>query len=763
MIDRTVEKALYPQRQVNSVLGNIANDTSLLSGLEYPLDSNDFVMSIQKVIFKTISNLVAENNIHEITPVTIDNYLKPYPTNYATWQKDGAEYLQQIKELAERSTYESDAKLIKKYSLLRRLEEEGVSVQDLFDYTTTDLKQLDEQAEKINELDMQDILEHYTSRLMKVREEIGETSGNNVRFEAKDDIDSLLERLNNDPVMGYPFSNSAYNGLFRGMRAGKYMLRSATSGGGKAVALDTKIPTPSGEYILAKDVKIGTELLSRQGKPTKVTGVYLQKPTMLYKVTTEDGRVQILHPDHLVPYYDKDGDIINAPLSHIMEYYSSTIYNIPLLANAIDYPAVEHDISPKEFVDVLDSIPYAASREYLLGKSFLVDSIDNRIALFNAFADKYLYNNYNGKNFMTIDNSVIYDYVLDLMDGLGIKHYEYGLDTFAVDFMSKGTMIVSIESYHVAKSVCFTVDNDEHLFLINNFMVTHNTRLSVKDMINVAMDEIYVIGKGWQKTNTNFPTLFISTELNKDELQTIILAYLTGLTTTRIEEGNFNAGEKERLDHAIEVIKRSKMYFEYIEDFSVSDVQMTIEDYVNRYDVNYVVFDYIQNSPKMSRTAQDSFGHNLREDEILQQLSRNLKRLAEKYDIFILSATQLNAEGQSGVDNESSRTSASLRGSKAVADKIDYGIVSAHVRAIDLKKLDPVLKEVGIDKKPTFGHFVYKNRAGLTGVIIWTKINLGNMREDIMFITDYNYQLIEDVKLIEGVLRDEQLSEEEDF
>ena len=67
---------------------------------------------------------------------------------------------------------------------------------------------------------------------------------------------------------------------------------------------------------------------------------------------------------------------------------------------------------------------------------------------------------------------------------------------------------------------------------------------------------------------------------------------------------------KTETEHAVEVIKRSNMYFVYVEDFSTVDIQMTIEEYVVRHNIKFAVFDYIQNSLN-SQSFQESYGHNL--------------------------------------------------------------------------------------------------------------------------------------------------------
>ena len=48
---------------------------------------------------------------------------------------------------------------------------------------------------------------------------------------------------------------------------------------------------------------------------------------------------------------------------------------------------------------------------------------------------------------------------------------------------------------------------------------------------------------------------------------------------------------------------------------------------------------------------------------------------------------------------------------------------------------------------PNMSYYVFKNRGGKwKSIIIWTKLNMGTMREVDCFVTDYNYELIPDIE-----------------
>ena len=68
--------------------------------------------------------------------------------------------------------------------------------------------------------------------------------------------------------------------------------------------------------------------------------------------------------------------------------------------------------------------------------------------------------------------------------------------------------IVKIEKLNYSEEMtCFYVDNEEHLFLMNDYIVTHNTRSMIADACSIACNQIYNIEKGeWEPNGTREPT-----------------------------------------------------------------------------------------------------------------------------------------------------------------------------------------------------------------------------------------------------------------
>lgn len=294
---------------------------------------------------------------------------------------------------------------------------------------------------------------------------------------------------------------------------------------------------------------------------------------------------------------------------------------------------------------------------------------------------------------------------------------------------------------------CFTVDNDDSLFLMNDFIVTHNTRTMIADACYFACNEIYDEMFGWIKNGTSEPTLYISTEQEKEEIQTMMLAFLSAVNEEHILNGTYVGDEEERVLHAAEIISKAPLYIEELPDFSLKDVEDTIKKNIREHDVKYVCHDYIMTSLKiLEEVTKRSGGVKLREDNILFMLSRRLKDLANKYGVFILSATQLNGSYQ---DSETPDQNL-LRGAKSIADSIDLGMILLPVRQNDLDSLESVLASNAFEK-PNLKISVYKNRRGrYKGVYLWCRADLGTCRVKPMFCTDYMYEVIsiEDLKIM---------------
>ena len=273
------------------------------------------------------------------------------------------------------------------------------------------------------------------------------------------------------------------------------------------------------------------------------------------------------------------------------------------------------------------------------------------------------------------------------------------------------------------------------------------SRSSLADGCNMVSDRIYDWNKKeWIPTGESQPVLFISTELEKEEIQDIILAHVSGVDQDRIEEWSDITPEEESiLDESAKYIENYNYYIEYMPDFTIDLISETIEKYVLNYGIVACFFDYINDSPSLYEYYYNKTHTRLRTDQILFLFSAALKSVCNKFNVYLGSATQLN----DNYKEDNNKDAGALKGSKAIIEKADGGILALPVTHKDLKRLKPILESDGSFGSliPNMSYYIFKNRGGKwKTIIIWTKLNMGTMREVACFVTDYNYELITDIE-----------------
>lgn len=253
-------------------------------------------------------------------------------------------------------------------------------------------------------------------------------------------------------------------------------------------------------------------------------------------------------------------------------------------------------------------------------------------------------------------------------------------------------------------------------------------------------------------------TLFIVTEMDKEELQSIILAYLSGVNESHILTGKYDFGELSRVKFAAKIMKMYSGYLliEEISDPNLVNIEATIKKYATIDNIKYCFFDYIHTTASMLGQFQKN---NLNEATILMMMANQLKQLAKDYGIFIFSATQVNMSAMA--DDGEFKNEMSIRGSKAVADKADFAYVMTKIGAKTWNSIVGSLKQgarQGIIEsryvedeqyRPTHILDIYKNRRGsYKNVRIWTKLDLGTgYRKDLFMTTADNEPLSEPIDL----------------
>ena len=246
--------------------------------------------------------------------------------------------------------------------------------------------------------------------------------------------------------------------------------------------------------------------------------------------------------------------------------------------------------------------------------------------------------------------------------------------------------------------------------------------------------------------------LFIVTEMDKEELQTIMLAYLSGVNETHILTGRYDWGELTRVKYAGQIIEKYSGYFiiEEISEPNLTNIEATIKKYVTIDNIKYCFFDYLHTTASMINQFAKN---NLGEHTILMMMANQLKQIAKDYNIFIFSATQVNVNAMA--EDGEFKNETCIRGSKSVSDKCDMGYVMTRVNDKIWNMLVPQIRlavNSGIldaeilndpSNRPTHILDIYKMRRGrYKNVRIWTYLDLGNGHRKDLFMTTADNQPI---------------------
>lgn len=162
---------------------------------------------------------------------------------------------------------------------------------------------------------------------------------------------------------------------------------------------------------------------------------------------------------------------------------------------------------------------------------------------------------------------------------------------------------------------CFYVDNDEHLFLMNDYICTHNTRSMVGDACHIAYPIRFdpKVGK-WVSTGSCEKVLYVMTEQDIEEIDTMIMAYLTGYNEDIFTYGTFDENDP-RIQTAMDIMERyaDNMNYAKVSDPCSSIIKNLFRRRNLQDGIENFFYDYIFSSPAMLDEYRDL---KIREDKL---------------------------------------------------------------------------------------------------------------------------------------------------
>lgn len=246
---------------------------------------------------------------------------------------------------------------------------------------------------------------------------------------------------------------------------------------GKAL-LDSEILYLEDREKMIGNIVVGDKIYDDKGNLVEVVGVYPQGKVTTYRVVFEDGRNVICCGNHQWRV-NHGGKWHVRSLRSIagLDYKSMSIP----VGEALNYPTAKLPVPPSAYASMLAAYlgGYGGDMSFdkYICKKFLRSSIDQKKDFIENFIRSFR-NVVTGEEELTlshIDMDVI-NFVQRMFWALGWYAKLEG-NKLILSRNRKELKIRSISIYGKEHATCITVDNDSHLFLTTNYIVTHNTAI----------------------------------------------------------------------------------------------------------------------------------------------------------------------------------------------------------------------------------------------------------------------------------------------
>jgi hypothetical protein len=246
---------------------------------------------------------------------------------------------------------------------------------------------------------------------------------------------------------------------------------------GKAL-LDSEILYLEDREKMIGNIVVGDKIYDDKGNLVEVVGVYPQGKVTTYRVVFEDGRNVICCGNHQWRV-NHGGKWHVRSLRSIagLDYKSMSIP----VGEALNYPTAKLPVPPSAYASMLAAYLGGYGGDMFFDKyvckKFLRSSIDQKKDFIENFIRSFR-NVVTGEEELTlshIDMDVI-NFVQRMFWASGWYAKLEG-NKLILSRNRKELKIRSISIYGKEHATCITVDNDSHLFLTTNYIVTHNTAI----------------------------------------------------------------------------------------------------------------------------------------------------------------------------------------------------------------------------------------------------------------------------------------------
>lgn len=246
---------------------------------------------------------------------------------------------------------------------------------------------------------------------------------------------------------------------------------------GKAL-LDSEILYLEDREKMIGNIVVGDKIYDDKGNLVEVVGVYPQGKVTTYRVVFEDGRNVICCGNH--QWRVNHGGKWHVRSLRAIAGLDYKSMSIPV-GEALNYPTAKLPVPPSAYASMLAAYlgGYGGDMSFdkYICKKFLRSSIDQKKDFIENFIRSF-------RNVVTGEEELMLSHIdMDVINFVQRMFWASGWyaklegNKLILSRNRKELKIRSISIYGKEHATCITVDNDSHLFLTTNYIVTHNTAI----------------------------------------------------------------------------------------------------------------------------------------------------------------------------------------------------------------------------------------------------------------------------------------------
>ncbi|WP_277455876.1 replicative DNA helicase [Janibacter sp. DB-40] len=675
-----------------SVLGGMLLSKDAIGDVNEAVRSKDFYRPAHELIFDAIVDLYSRGEPADAITVA-DELSKRGDLQRAGGQAYLHDLIQSVPTAANAGYY---AQIVAERAVLRRLVEAGTKIVQM--------------GYAQGGGDVEDIVNQAQAEVYTVAEKRG-----------GEDYAPLWDTLNDtmteievaagrtDEMTGVPTGFHDLDELTHGLHPGQMVVIAARPAVGKALALDTPLPTPTG-WTTMGEVAVGDELIDAQGQPTRVvaaTEVMTGRPC--YEVEFSDGSVIVADAQH---------QWRTTETVRTTEQLAATFGEIEhavAFAEPMDLPSRDLPLDPyvmgawlghgsgdvfaesdPEVIARLEglysplsdalALPHVVGRgdsEHLIPVEYLRADAAQRRALLAGLLDVAGSVDEAGRVRFEATSAELLDDVRELVAGLGFQitpvvearrpsaaeprnhtlHFQADADVFRLEHKAirhkelrtqlGAHAVVAVRPIASVPVRCVEVDNSQHLYLAGRSMIpTHNSTLGV-DIARAAA------------IHHGMATAIFSLEMSRSEITMRVLAAEASIQLQHLRRGKMSDPDWRKLSRVVGRISDSPLYIDDSPNLALMEIRAKARRLKQQHNLKLIVIDYLQLMTSGKKVES-------RQQEV-SEFSRALKLLAKELEVPVIAISQLNRGPEQRTDKRPAMSD--LRESGSIEQDADLVIL----------------------------------------------------------------------------------------